>query len=369
MADKPAVSLQDLLVLMIEQNASDLHITSGSPPQLRIDGNLRPVNLPPLSPVDTKRLAYSILTERQKKEFEENSELDLSFGVKNLSRFRANVFTQRGAVACAIRTIPYQIRTFQALGLPPIVEELAKKPRGLLLVTGPTGSGKSTSLASIIDYINRHRRGHIITIEDPIEYIHSHKNCIVNQREVGADTKSFSRALRVILRQDPDVVLIGEIRDLETMETALTVSETGHFALATLHTNNTIETINRIIDMFPVNQQGQVRAQLSFVLQGIVAQQLIPKKYGGGRVIACEVMVPNAAIRNLIREAKIQQIYSVMQTGQSEHGMQTMTQDLVRLVKNDVIDMDEALARVGSQDEFASLLAKSTDDAQKKKRR
>lgn len=354
-----SVSLQDLLTLMIEQNASDLHITSGSPPQLRIDGSLRPVNVPPLSPTDTKKLAYSILTEKQKKQFEEKNELDLSFGVKNLSRFRANVFMQRGAISAAIRVIPYKILDFKMLGLPPIVEELAKKPKGLILVTGPTGSGKSTTLASIVDYINRNRKGHIVTIEDPIEFIHTHKNCIVNQREVGADTGSFAAALRVVLRQDPDVVLIGEIRDLETMSTALSVSETGHLALATLHTNSTIETINRIIDMFPVNQQSQVRAQLSFVLQGIVAQTLIPKKYGGGRVIACEIMVPNAAIRNLIREEKLQQIYSSMQSGQTASSMQTMTQDLARLVKSDIIDMNEALAVVPFIDEFQSLMAKS----------
>jgi len=359
MSDAPQVSLQDLLTLMIEQNASDLHITSGSPPQLRIDGYLRPVNVPPLSPTETKRLAYSILTEKQKKQFEEKNELDLSFGVKNLSRFRANVFMQRGAISAAIRVIPYKILDFKQLDLPPIVEELAKKPKGLILVTGPTGSGKSTTLASIVDYINRNRKGHIVTIEDPIEYIHSHKNCIVNQREVGADTGSFAAALRVVLRQDPDVVLIGEIRDLETMATALSVSETGHLALATLHTNSTIETINRIIDMFPVNQQSQVRAQLSFVLVGIVAQTLVPKKYGGGRTIACEIMVPNAAIRNLIREEKLQQIYSSMQSGQKDSNMQTMTQDLARLVKNDIIDMNEALAIVPFVDEFQNLLAKS----------
>jgi len=283
----------------------------------------------------------------------------LSFGVKSLSRFRANVFMQRGAISAAIRVIPYKILDFKQLGLPPIVEELAKKPKGLILVTGPTGSGKSTTLASIVDYINRNRKGHIVTIEDPIEYIHSHKNCIVNQREVGADTGSFAAALRVVLRQDPDVVLIGEIRDLETMATALSVSETGHLALATLHTNSTIETINRIIDMFPVNQQAQVRAQLSFVLVGIVAQTLVPKKYGGGRTIACEIMVPNAAIRNLIREEKLQQIYSSMQSGQKDSNMQTMTQDLARLVKNDIIDMNEALAIVPFVDEFQNLLAKS----------
>lgn len=360
-ANSSPVTLQDLLTLMIEQGASDLHITSGSPPQLRIDGSLRPVNVPPLYPTETKKLAYSILTEKQKKNFEEKNELDLSFGVKNLSRFRANVFMQRGAISIAIRVIPYKILDFKQLGLPPIVEELAKKPKGLILVTGPTGSGKSTTLASIVDYINRNRHGHIVTIEDPIEFIHSHKNCIVNQREVGGDTTSFASALRVVLRQDPDVVLIGEIRDLETMGAALSVSETGHLALATLHTNSAIETINRIIDMFPTSQQNQVRAQLSFVLQGIVAQTLIPKKHGGGRVIACEIMVPNAAIRNLIREEKLQQIYSSMQSGQNESGMKTMTQDLARLVKNGVIDMEEALLLVPHLDEFQSILARTTD--------
>jgi twitching motility protein PilT len=365
MSDNVQLSLQDLLTLMIEQNASDLHCTSGSPPQLRIDGSLRPVNVPPLSPTDTKRLAYSILTEKQKKQFEEKNELDLSFGVKNLSRFRANIFLQRGAISCAVRVIPYKILDFKQLGLPLVVEELAKKPNGLILVTGPTGSGKSTTLASILDYINRNRKGHIVTIEDPIEYIHSHKNCIVNQREVGADTSSFAAALRVVLRQDPDIVLIGEIRDLETMSTALSVSETGHLALATLHTNSAIETINRIIDMFPMNQQSQVRAQLSFVLQGIVAQQLVPKKYGGGRTVACEILIPNAAVRNLIREEKLQQIYSVMQSGQKGHSMQTMTQDFVRLVKNDIIDMSEAQMRVTNHDEFASLMAKSNEKGRK----
>ncbi|MBP5405744.1 PilT/PilU family type 4a pilus ATPase [bacterium] len=355
-----SLSLQDLLSLMIEQGASDLHITSGSPPQLRIDGSLRPVNVPPLTPVETKKLAYSILTEKQKKIFEEKNELDLSFGVKNLSRFRANVFMQRGAVSAALRVIPYKILDFKQLGLPPIVEELAKKPKGLILVTGPTGSGKSTTLASMVDYINRNRHGHIVTIEDPIEFIHMHKNCIVNQREVGADTTSFAAALRVVLRQDPDVVLIGEIRDLETMSTALRVSETGHLTFATLHTNSAIETLNRIIDMFPESQQNQVRAQLSFVLQGIVAQILVPKKYGGGRAVVCEVMVPNPAIRNLIREEKLQQIYSSMQSGQNDTGMQTMTQDLARLVKKDIISMEEAMNLVPNMDEFQAILARTT---------
>jgi len=359
MVDASTVSLQDLLTLMIEQNASDLHLTSGSPPQLRIDGMLRPVNMPPLSPTDTKRLCYSILTERQKKTFEENNEIDLSFGVKNLSRFRCNIFMQRGAVAAAIRVIPYKILDFKALGLPDVIEEIARKPKGLVLVTGPTGSGKSTTLASMIDYINRNRKGHIITIEDPIEFIHTHKNCIVNQREVGSDTASFAKALRVILRQDPDIVLIGEIRDLETMETALQVSETGHLCFATLHTNNTIETINRIIDMFPMNQQNQVRTQLSFVLQGIIAQILLPKKFGGGRVVCCEVMIPTPAIRNLIRENKLPQIYSTMQSGQREHHMQTMTQDLVRLVQNDIVSLEEAQQVAPNMEEFISLLSRS----------
>ncbi|HSA33960.1 MAG TPA: PilT/PilU family type 4a pilus ATPase [bacterium] len=359
MVDAASVSLQDLLTLLIEQNASDLHITSGSPPQLRIDGSLRPVNLPPFTPTDTKRLAYSILTERQKKMFEENNELDLSFGVKNLSRFRANIFMQRGAIAAAIRVIPYKILDFSALGLPEVVEEIAKKPKGLVLVTGPTGSGKSTTLASMIDYINRNRKGHIVTIEDPIEFIHTHKNCIVNQREIGSDTASFAKALRVVLRQDPDIVLIGEIRDIETMETALAVSETGHLCFATLHTNNTIETINRVIDMFPVNQQSQTRTQLSFVLQGILAQILVPKKFGG-RTVCCEIMVPTPAIRNLIRENKLAQIYSTMQSGQREHHMQTMTQDLARLVQKDIISMEEAQQVVPNLEEFLGLLSKST---------
>ncbi len=364
MVESNSITLQDLLTLMIEQKASDLHITSGSPPQLRIDGSVRPVNVAPFTPTETKRLAYSILTEKQKKQFEENNELDLSFGVKNLSRFRANVFMQRGAIAVAIRVIPYKILDFDTLGLPDVAEELARKPKGLILVTGPTGSGKSTTLASIVDYINRNRRGHIITIEDPIEYIHSHKNCIVNQREVGADTDSFAKALRVVLRQDPDIVLIGEVRDLETMETALSVAETGHLCLATLHTNDTIDTINRVIDMFPVNQQDQVRSQLSFVVQGILSQQLLPRKHGG-RVLACEVMLPNKAIRNLIRENKLQQIYSLMQAGQKEHRMQTLTQDLVRLVKEDVISMEEALAVAPHPDEFSTLIARSGSTVKK----
>ncbi|MFO7735890.1 MAG: PilT/PilU family type 4a pilus ATPase [bacterium] len=359
MVDINTVSLQDLLTLMIEQNASDLHLTPGTPPQLRIDGMLKTVNVPKLKPTDTKRFSYSILTEKQKKAFEEYNELDFSFGVKNLSRFRANVFMQRGAIACAIRVIPFKILSFEALGLPPVVEEMAKKPRGLVLVTGPTGSGKSTTIASMIDYINRNRKGHIITIEDPIEFIHGHKNCIVNQREVGADTASFAKALRVVLRQDPDVILIGEIRDIETMETALQVAETGHLAFATLHTNNTTETINRIIDMFPVAQQSQTRAQLSFVLQGVLTQSLVPKKHGEGRIPVCEIMIPNHAIRNLIREEKIEQIYSQMQSGQKTHKMQTMNQALARKVLSNEISMEDAKIWATDIEEFKSLLAKA----------
>src|SRR6266480_4598213 len=316
---------------MVEKGASDLHITTGSPPQLRIDGNLVPLKTPPLTPVETKQLCYSILTDAQKHKFEEENELDLSFGVKGLSRFRANVFMQRGAVAGAFRTIPFKILTFQELGLPNTVAELTKKPRGLILVTGPTGSGKSTTLASIIDKINTDRHEHILTIEDPIEYLHPHKNCLVNQREVGADTASFKKALKYILRQDPDVVLIGEMRDLETIEAALVTAETGHLCFATLHTNSAVQTINRIIDVFPPNQQSQIRAQLSFVLEGVVCQTLLPRATGDGRVPALEVMIPNAAIRNLIREDKVHQLYSQMQIGQGKSGMQTLNQSLAAL--------------------------------------
>ena len=310
-------NLHQLLKAMIDQGASALHITTGSPPQLRIDGSLRPINTPPLAPQDTKQICYSILTDSQKHRFEETSELDLSFGVKGLARFRANIFVQRGAVAGAFRTIPYKILSFEELGLPPVVSELAKKPRGLILVTGPTGSGKSTTLASIIDRSNTDRSDHIITVEDPIEYLHPHKGCVGNQREGGADTDTFKNALRYILRQDPDVVLIGEMRDLETIEAALTVAETGHICLATLHTNSAVQPINRGLDVFPPHQQAQVRAQLSFVLEGVMCQALLPRANRGGRCMALEVMVPNPAIRNLIREDKIHQIYSQMQIGQN----------------------------------------------------
>jgi twitching motility protein PilT len=349
-------TIYDLLKVMIEKGASDLHITTGSPPRLRVDGKLIPLDHPPLTPVETKSLCYSILTDAQKHKFEENNELDLSFGVKGLSRFRGNVFMQRGAVAGAFRTIPFEIRTFQDLGLPEIVNDLVKRPRGLILVTGPTGSGKSTTLAAMVDRINSERYDHIITVEDPIEYLHGHKKCLINQREVNADTSSFKAALRYVLRQDPDVVLIGEMRDLETIEAALTVSETGHLTLATLHTNSAVQTINRIIDVFPPHQQEQIRVQLSFVLEGVLSQQLIAKKSGKGRALAIELLVPNPAIRNLIREDKIHQIYSSMQTGQSRYGMQTMNQSLIELYTKGHISYEDAVGRSPVPDEIITML-------------
>ena len=352
----PPVNLHQLLKAMIEKGASDLHITTGTPPQLRIDGDLVPLKVPPLTPTDTKQLCYSILTDAQKHKFEEENELDLSFGVKSLARFRANLFMQRGAVAAAFRTIPFKILSFQELGLPANINEIANRPRGLVLVTGPTGSGKSTTLASIIDKVNTEGHYHILTIEDPIEYLHPHKGCIVNQREVGADTDNFKKALKYVLRQDPDVVLIGEMRDLETIEAALIIAETGHLAFATLHTNGAIQTINRIIDVFPPYQQPQIRANLSFVLEGVMSQQLIPKMGGTGRVLALEVMIPNVAIRNLIREDKVHQIYSQMQVGQNKFGMLTLNQSLVALVQRKLVSAEEAIGRCSEADEFRTML-------------
>jgi twitching motility protein PilT len=349
-------NLHQLLKAMIEKGASDLHITTNSPPQLRIDGKLQPLKTPPLTPPETKQICYSILTDAQKHKFEENNELDLSFGVRGLSRFRANIFMQRGAVAGAFRAIPYKMMSIEELGLPRAVIDISKKPRGLVLVTGPTGSGKSTTLASMIDRINNERNDHIVTVEDPIEYLHPHKNCVVNQREVGADTKSFQNALKYILRQDPDVVLIGEMRDLETIEAALTVAETGHLAFATLHTNSCVQTINRIVDVFPPYQQAQVRAQLSFVLEGVLCQSLLPRANGPGRVLAIELMIPNPAIRNLIREDKIHQIYSQMQVGQDKFGMQTMNQSLASLYQRRLISMEDALARSHDIEELRALI-------------
>ncbi len=352
-------SLHQLLTLMVEKGASDLHITTGSPPQLRIDGHLIPTKTPPLSREETQILCYSILTESQRHKFEQQNELDLSFGVKGLCRFRANIFVQRGAVSGAFRVIPTKIHSFKELGLPSTVEELTTKHNGLILVTGPTGSGKSTTLASMVDKINTEQHYHILTIEDPIEYLHPHKNCIVNQREVGSDTMDFKNARRYVLRQDPDVVLIGEMRDLETVEAALQISETGHLCMGTLHTNSAVQSITRIIDMFPPHQQGQVRAQLSFVLEGVVSQQLIPR-INGGRSLACEIMVPTAAIRNLIREDKLHQIYSQMQVGQTRYGMQTMNQSLLMLLQGGEISLETALARSNDAEELKNMIQQAS---------
>jgi twitching motility protein PilT len=350
------VNLRALLEEMIEKEASDLHITAGERPKLRIDGDITDSSVPEvLNAKDTLQLAYSVLTENQKKRFETEDELDFSFGIQNLARFRGNVFKQRGCVAMVIRMIPFNVRTFQDLGLPPIVAKLAERPRGLILVTGPTGSGKSTTLAAMIDKINKERKGHIITVEDPIEFIHRHQGCIVNQREVGTDTKNFSTALKYALREDPDVILVGEMRDLETIAAALTIAETGHLALATLHTNSAAESINRIIDVFPHNQQSQVRAQLSFVLEGGMTQTLLPKAKGRGRVMAAEIMVATPAIRALIRDEKIHQIYSAMQAGK-KFGMQTMNDSLYQLYVAREVTEDECLRVSGDPNEFLRMI-------------
>ncbi|WP_022849780.1 type IV pilus twitching motility protein PilT [Limisalsivibrio acetivorans] len=352
-------SLQELLSKMIEIDASDMHITVGTTPTYRVSGELVRIEGEQFKPAETKQLCYSILTESQKQRFEEDWELDLSFGLKGVSRFRANFFMQRGAVAAAFRRIPYKILTFDELRLPKVVSSLCEKSRGLILVTGPTGSGKSTTLASMVDKINTEKPHHIITIEDPIEYVHVHKTSTVNQRELHADTQSFKHALKYLLRQDPDVALIGEMRDLETIEAALTISETGHLTFGTLHTNSAVQTINRIIDVFPPHQQPQIRAQLSFVLEGVISQQLIQKKDGKGRALVCEVMVPNSAIRNLIREDKLHQVYSMMQSGQAEHGMQTMSQSLFDAYSKGHISYDDAVNRAVYPDEVRALIDRS----------
>ncbi len=352
-----AATMHDLLTLLVERGASDLHITTGTYPQLRVHGKLASLTqFEQLAPPDTQRLAYSVLNEGQKQKFEEENELDLSFGIQGLARFRCNIYRQRGAVACAIRVIPTKIKGFHELGLPPIIEQLADRPKGLILVTGPTGSGKSTTLAAMVDKINSERSEHIVTIEDPIEFVHQHKKCLVNQREVFSDTQSFKNALKYILRQDPDVVLVGEMRDLETIAAALTIAETGHLTLGTLHTNSCAQTMNRIIDVFPTSQQDQVRAQLALVLEGVFCQQLIPTSDGRGRAMAMEIMVVTPAIRNLIREEKIHQIYSAMQAGQ-KFGMQTMNQSLVTLIQRRKISREDALNRTTNPEELLQLLS------------
>src|SRR6187402_1280259 len=357
----PQISLSELLRKLSELGGSDLHITTGSAPQVRVDGHLRPLEgYRLLTAADTKQLAYSVLTDAQKHRFEENLELDFSFGLKGMSRFRANLFNQKGAVGAVFRAIPYEIKTFENLGLPPVVAEMCKKPRGLVLVTGPTGSGKSTTLASMVDKINIDRHDHILTIEDPIEFLHNHKNCVVNQREVAADTHSFGSALRTALRQDPDIVLVGEMRDLETIEMALRIAETGHLTFATLHTNSAYSTINRIIDVFPSAQQAQVRTQLSLVLEGIMCQAPLPKASGDGRAMALEILIPNAAIRNLIREDKIHQIYSMMQTGQDKFGMQTFNQALATLHHKKLITLETAMQRTSNADELKELIERGS---------
>src|SRR3954465_8471737 len=349
-------TLPELLQTLLDVNGSDLHLTTQTPPQIRVHGKLQLLDLPPLGPAETKGLADSVLPHSQKKRFEETLELDFSFGIRGLARFRCNVFNQRGAVAAVYRVIPEQIKSFDELGLPAVLASLADRPRGLVLVTGPTGSGKSTTLAAMIDKINTERREHILTIEDPIEYIHSHKGCIVNQREVHSDTHGFAVALRAALREDPDIVLIGELRDLETIESALRIAETGHLTFATLHTNSAAQTINRVIDVFPAHQQGQIRTQLSLVLEGIVCQALLPRTGGKGRAMAMEILIPSAAIRNLIREDKVHQIYGMMQAGQAKHGMQTFNQSLAALYFKRLITLETALARSSYPDELQEII-------------
>ncbi len=350
------LTLPELLKITVDKGGSDLHITTATPPQVRVNGELERLPEPEMTAAETKQLTYSVLTDTQKKRFEETLELDFSFGIRGMARFRCNMFNQRGAVGAVYRLIPEKIRTFGELGLPAVLATLADRPRGLVLVTGPTGSGKSTTLAAMIDKINAERHGHILTIEDPIEYIHQHKNCLVNQREIHSDTNSFTAALRAALREDPDIVLIGEMRDLETVEAALKIAETGHLTFGTLHTNSAAQTINRIIDIFPANQQGQIRTQLSLVLEGIVCQSLLPRADGKGRVVSLEILVPNSAIRNLIRDDKIHQIYGAMQTGQEKAGMQTANQSLATLCQKRLISLDTAMMASSNRDELQDMI-------------
>jgi twitching motility protein PilT len=350
------MTLPELLKYLVEVEGSDLHLTTASPPAVRVHGDLQRMKLPDLTATETKQLVYSILTDAQKKRFEDAQELDFSFGIRGLARFRCNVFNQRGAVAAVYRLIPERIRSFTELGLPAAITTMAERPRGLVLVTGPTGSGKSTTLAAMLDKINVERHGHILTVEDPIEFVHTHKNCLVNQREVHSDTKGFAQALRAALREDPDIVLIGELRDLETVEAALRVAETGHLTFATLHTNSAVQTINRVVDIFPSQHQSQIRTQLSLVLEGVVCQSLLPRADGKGRVVAVEVMIPTPGIRNLIREDKIHQIYSSMQAGQEKHGNQTFNQALASLYFAKQVTLETALAASSMKDELREMI-------------
>jgi len=353
-------TLPELLKTTVELEGSDLHLTTAAPPTVRVHGKLVPLKLQPLTAPETKQLAYSVCTDAQKKRFEETQELDFSFGIRGVGRFRCNIFNQRGAVASVYRLIPEKVRAFQELNLPPILAKLSDRPRGLVLVTGPTGSGKSTTLAAMIDKINTERHEHILTIEDPIEYIHQHKGCLVNQREVHSDTQGFSLALRAALREDPDVVLIGEMRDLETIESALRIAETGHLTFATLHTNSASQTINRIIDVFPAHQQSQIRTQLSLVLEGIVCQSLLRRSNGPGRVVSLEILVPTPAIRNLIRDDKVHQIYSMMQAGQEKLGMQTMNQSLASLYLARQITLETAMSASSMKEELQEMIQRGS---------
>jgi len=352
------VTMSELFIMMHEKNASDLHLTVGAPPMLRIDGELLPTNFEKLTPEICQTLIFSLMTDAQRQRFEATNELDFAFGIKGMGRLRMNAYRQRGVIGAAIRSIPNKYKTFEELNLPPVVYELMKLNKGLILVTGPTGSGKSTTLASMIDYLNEHKNYHIMTVEDPIEYVHMHKKSMVNQREVGADTETFASALRHVLRQDPDIILIGELRDLETISAALNIAETGHLVLATLHTSDAAQTINRIIDVFPPHQQEQIRVQLSFVLQAVFAQQLLPLASGTGRTLCCEVLVATSAVRNLIREQKVEQIATVIQTG-GKFGMVTMNQSLVELYKKQKITYQEAINRSTDPEDLKKLLQKT----------
>ncbi len=350
------ISLPSLLKAMVEQNASDLHVTVGIPPQFRISGKMAKIKADQLTAQETKELCYSVMTDSQKATFETDLEIDFSFGIKDFARFRANCFYQRGGVAGVFRRIPFQIPDFNKLGLPPVLRRVIQSPNGLVLVTGATGSGKSTSLAAMLDILNREEFGHIITIEDPIEFVHPHKNCVVNQREVSVDTRSFKDALKRILRQDPDFILIGELRDVETIEMALTMAETGHLVFGTLHTNSAVQSINRIINVFPTHQQAQIRQVLSFTLQAIMSQQLVENSFAPGRTLAVELLIPNMAIRNLVREDKLHQVYSMMQTGQESSGMITMNQSLFNLVKQGVLAKETAVKYSNMEDELSKML-------------